>query len=186
MTFIIIQNIIILPVAIVCLIAYLTSAVPSRIRAVSVVLFSAAAVGALGAAICSAAAGTLAAPVIILGETIVFIAILMLSFAAGRSDRTAVLRLCLSPLWAMILVLSSYAVSAINDGSAAVSVLGSFSVLIMAIPAACDFRRLYIRMKDDNMISEKRMIRKNMRRKKHSERKNTSAKRKKLKHGNKK
>lgn len=186
MTFVIIQNIIILSAALVCLIAYLTSASPSRIRAVSVVLFSAAAVGALGAAVCSAAAGTLTAPAIILGETLAFIAILMLSFAAGRSNRTAVLRLCLSPLWAMILVLSSYAVSAINDGSAAVIALGSFSVLIMALPAACDFRRLYIRMKDDDMISEKRMMRKNMRLKKQNERKNTSAKRKKLKRGSKK
>lgn len=185
MTFVIIQNILILSAALVCLIAYLTASSPSRIRTVSIVLFSAAAAGAAGCAVCAVAAESLAAVLIILGETAAFLAILMISFAAGRSGQTAVLRLCLSPLWAMILVLSSYAVSAINDGTAVIRVLGVFSALIMALPVACDFRRLYIRMKNDVTIAERRILRKNMRQKNRIERKITSKKRKKLKRGNK-
>lgn len=183
MTLTVIINLCFLVAAAFCLVAYFTAYDEKRVRVISRVLFSAAAIGVAGAAVCAFLSEGKSTVFVILGEAAFCLAVLMTAFALGKSPRTAVLRLCLAPLWSMLIVLSSYALSSLNSGSALVIALGIFSALIMTLPSACDFLRLYRYMSADGSIAKERRARNNARAKKREERKNISKKRRELKHG---
>lgn len=178
MTLVIIINILILISAALCLAAYLSAFTPSKVRVISVILFCAAAVGAIGAAVCAAEAKSTGA-VIPAAETAFFLTILIISFAAGRRSHTALLRFCLTPMWAMLIVLSSYAASVIEENPG-VCVCGCFAATVLYLIPACDFYRLFRRMNSDTGIAEGRKDRANKRRAKREVRKKIAEKRKEL------
>lgn len=172
-------NILILAGAAACLVVYISSADLRIIRTVSRALTAVFGAGIAGAAICTFFISSISSVLVISGAALFFLAVLMLCFAVGRGGRAAVMRLCLAPMWSMLTVLTAYAASAICD-DAAVCVFGCFAALIMCLSPACDFYRLFRRMKEDGSIAEQRINSAKNRRAAYDARKNTVEKRKKL------
>lgn len=193
---VIIINAAILVAAAFSLYIYFTAASPKVLRVISRVLFALSAAGLAALVIISIpkliSEGTSGDFSLLLrleaAAVIICLTILILSYVISRGERSAALRLAASPLWAMIIIICSYSVSAIiNYGKteALYIIAGVFCAMILSLPVALDFLRLSQKLESDKDLANKRSASAAVRKAHRQQRKNIAEKKKRLRRGGK-